>query len=76
MFSHFSLKEVGEMFVRQYREGNYQARLRKIEIPDKYEFKTEYSKEGIVWLIQQWVSHSEGVYEEKFLLKWLLLAFS
>jgi hypothetical protein len=42
------------MFIDQYRAGNYEARLKKIDIPDKYEVNTEIAKEGISWLIQQW----------------------
>ena len=76
MLTHSSLKEIGEMYIHQLSQGNYTAKLKKIEIPDKYDIDTLYSKEGICRMIQQWVLISNNVYEESFSYQWLLIAFS
>jgi hypothetical protein len=61
----YSLREIGEMFLRQLRDENYTLRLQKIEIPNKYTPTTVYAKEGVCWLIQQLLRQTADIYSEE-----------
>lgn len=55
---------------------NYGTRLKKIEIPDQYISKSEFSKEGICWLILLFLNIHPCCYSEQYQLECLLVAYS
>lgn len=51
VLSAFSLQQIGETFLLKLKQGGYSSRLKKIEVPEQYDSKCDFAKEGISWLL-------------------------
>ena len=74
VFESFSVGDIQEALVKLLRQVGYNSVIKKVEVPESYEEKSEPSIEGICWLILKLVSQHEPVFSQQVQLSLLLLA--